>query len=545
MYCGRHDSLNHRVRVVHGVTGLAALLLAVAVSVSVAAAPPGVVSGTVYLDANGNGRRDAGEAPVAGVRVTDGVGIVATDAAGAYTLRIAPDGALPVSGTQTVALCWPSGHWPTSKHWFRLKDIADPARCDFGLRAQEQAVPFTYLHVTDSHDWRASPYENQHENTTTTLREAAFIIQTGDLGWGGATPEDMDRSAARLLGCMARNPMPTFITIGNHDTDCTYGPEHEYSEYGGFVNFFGPLRWSFDYAGIRFVFIDIIEDNPERLAATAAWLEKDLAGRPEGARVILSYHYPTYGDGAFQELLRRHAVELVHAGHSHAYARHRGAPAPMVTAFARSSGTANVLRVDADGTHVGFFCDGCARGAHNYNHSRRCPVAWREHFVEGLLTGRTAATQEAPAQTLDGAAAPISVNAGAVYVTARIQPGPAGRAGVRIGKQGGGAIEVALAGEHLVINGARFPTRIPPADEGVLRLYVFAHKNMLTVWANDVFFFEQEVAFKGAAGVVAFAEGGPANLLSLKVQELRPDPDNRATSYACGCGHGAIMRNPE
>jgi hypothetical protein len=526
-------------------TGCWVVLLLMAGTVPVHAVPA-VIRGRVFLDANANGRMDPGEQPLSGVKLTDGVHSTTTAADGTYTLRILPDTALPVPGTQTVALCWPSGYWPTTTHWFRLKDIADSDRCDFGLRAEEQSLPFTYLHVTDSHDWRASPYENQHENTSTTLSEAAFIIQTGDLGFGGATPEDMDRSGARLLACMAKNPMPTFTTIGNHDTDSTFGPEHEYSRYGGFVRFFGPLRWSFDYAGIRFVFIDIIEDNPERIDATADWLDQDLADLPEGGRVILSYHYPTLGGSRkFMDVLQRHDIELIHAGHSHAYTRYRGGAAPMLTAFARSSGTANVMRVQPDGVQAAVFCDGCARGAHNYSHSRRCPVNWRTHHIEGLLQARTAGVHELAAQQLVDATAPIAVETDAVYVTAQLRPGPDAIAGVRILKKEGGAVEVALDGEHLVVDGVRFPTRIPPAAEGTLQLYVFAHSDMLTVWANEVFFFEQEMPFSGAASVAAFAAGGPAELLSLKVQEIQPDPGNRATGYFCGCGHGGILRNPE
>ena len=66
----------------------------------------------------------------------------------------------------------------------------------------------------------------------------------------------------------------------------------------------------------------------------------------------------------------------------------------------------------------------------------------------------------------------------------------------------------------------------------------------LSVWANDVFF-EGEVKFENAKAVTAFADGGPAQLVSLKVQEIKPDPENRDTGYYCPRAHGRIMRNPE
>nr|WP_245156351.1 metallophosphoesterase N-terminal domain-containing protein [Lysobacter solisilvae] len=48
--------------------------------------PPPCYGGLVYADANGNGQPDAGEAPLPGMRVSDGVEIVITDAQGRYVL---------------------------------------------------------------------------------------------------------------------------------------------------------------------------------------------------------------------------------------------------------------------------------------------------------------------------------------------------------------------------------------------------------------------------------------------------------------------------
>lgn len=523
------------------------LVVAAAGVSAVAAEMPTVVSGRVFHDANANGKFDQGENPLADVKITDGVNLVKTAADGGYEIALKPDHMLTVPGTQVVALCWPSGKWPSTKHWFRIKDIADPGKCDFGLRDDAQKIPFTYLHVSDNHDWRASQYENQHENAKTTWREASFIINTGDVALGGASPEAMEQSGARLLKCMSLNPMPTLVTIGNHDTDSDFGPDHEYSFCGGFAKMMGPLRWSFDYAGVHFAFIDIIDDDPKQVDPTAEWLDKDLALIPKGTRIILSYHYPTcVSSRKLMDVMTRHKIELMQAGHNHAYKRYRGVlPAPRVTAFARSSGAANIMHVGTNGTRIGFFCDGCARGAHNYTHSRRCPVNLRTHFIEALLDGKTANTHEVAAKSLDGVDAPVTVASGAVYVTAHLQPGKQGTCGVRIGKQGGGNIDVTYENGHLMIDDARFPTRIPPADDGMLRLYVFAHHGMLTVWANDVFFHEQELDFKAATSVGAFTKEGPAKLTLMKIQEIKPDPENRDTGLYCNCGHGGIMRNPE
>jgi 3',5'-cyclic AMP phosphodiesterase CpdA len=59
-------------------------------------------SGLVFVDADGDGRRDRGEAPLPGARVSDGVRIVATDARGRYRLDV-PDG-------RTLFLIKPAGY---------------------------------------------------------------------------------------------------------------------------------------------------------------------------------------------------------------------------------------------------------------------------------------------------------------------------------------------------------------------------------------------------------------------------------------------------
>jgi len=46
-------------------------------------ASPASVAGQVFLDASANGKLDPGEKGIPGVRVTDGVGFVTTDADGA------------------------------------------------------------------------------------------------------------------------------------------------------------------------------------------------------------------------------------------------------------------------------------------------------------------------------------------------------------------------------------------------------------------------------------------------------------------------------
>jgi len=234
---------------------------------------------------------------------------------------------------------------------------------------------------------------------------------------------------------------------------------------------------------------------------------------------------------------------MVHAGHNHAYGRWRDFAAPMVTAFARSSGSANLAFVDERGIHVGFFCDGCARGSHNYQHSRRCPTAWRDHVLEASIRGRYGELHSMDNVKLVGDGAARAVSTDAAYIHAEIAPGTAKTVGVRVGS-GPTRLEVSFAAGHLLVNGAAYPFVLREGDP-LLKLHIFAHKDLLTVWANESFFAQTPVKFQQAAQVRLFAAGGEATVRKLAIQEVKPDPANRARRYTCSCAHGAILRNPE
>ena len=77
------------------------LFRAVVAAGLLACAPPvlaqAAVSGSVYEDRNGNGRRDAGERGLARVAVSNQVDVVVTDTSGAFGL----------TGAGTGISCWP------------------------------------------------------------------------------------------------------------------------------------------------------------------------------------------------------------------------------------------------------------------------------------------------------------------------------------------------------------------------------------------------------------------------------------------------------
>src|SRR4051812_24077098 len=80
----QYDMLTRRDVVKAGAATAAAL----SISAVAAQAQGGTVSGVVFEDRSGSGRRQSGDPGVAGVMVSNGRDVVKTDAAGRYSLPI-------------------------------------------------------------------------------------------------------------------------------------------------------------------------------------------------------------------------------------------------------------------------------------------------------------------------------------------------------------------------------------------------------------------------------------------------------------------------
>jgi len=101
------------------------------------------VSGTVFWDKNENGTRDADEPGLPGIRLLAGHKVSVTDAEGKYSI-------FHPEPFHVVSLSFPSGMWPTAG-WFRRMTRANETGVDFGLRKEDQALPFLFVQFTDPH----------------------------------------------------------------------------------------------------------------------------------------------------------------------------------------------------------------------------------------------------------------------------------------------------------------------------------------------------------------------------------------------------------
>jgi len=318
--------------------------LVVALLAALPSAVPGrVVTGRVFLDADGDGRRGPGERGIAGVRITDGVQFVRSDTEGTYRIDARVDPLVPPGGRPILSVCFPTGCWPTAGWFRRIDDRKTPGGVDFALRADKQKLPFTFVHATDPHmPADKGKFVAFRKEIRGLAGDARFCVLTGDLV-SSSDRHGFAKAKAQydfLAGQLRDFPLPLFCVPGNHDAagvNALVGWKKDDPMYGcGFYcRVVGPLRWSFDYAGVHFVGVDFARKVAGRWrmgvsASAVAWLAEDLRQVAPAARIFLFVHYPQ-GVRDFPRVLKKYKVAHIFAGHKHAvrHLKYSGIPVTL------------------------------------------------------------------------------------------------------------------------------------------------------------------------------------------------------------------------
>lgn len=256
----------------------------------VAQAPP--VDGVVYLDANGNGQRDAGEAGVAGVAVSNQREVVLTGGDGAFQLTS--------PGTGVVFVSVPDGHRAVRAFW------APAARgLAFALARTAATTTFTFLHGSDPHTSAESVARLRAVRAIATARTPDFVLMTGDLVKDALRVSEAEATGyyAMYQAEIAQFPMAVWSVPGNHEN---FGIErhlslvstaHPLYGKGMYRARLGPNYYSFTRGGIHFVGLDTVDIADLWYyghvdAAQVAWLRADLAAIPAGMPVVTFDHIP-------------------------------------------------------------------------------------------------------------------------------------------------------------------------------------------------------------------------------------------------------------
>lgn len=457
---------------------------------SLCAAPaetaPEAVSGTVFLDANGNGRLDGGEKGLGGIRVSDGVQIVETGEDGTYTIKIAADPSVPYRPMQVVCVSWPSYKWPTTAWWRRLGDLKQGERVDFGLREDRQERSFAFLHVSDNHD-SGGAYEVFGRDVKRMLPMAKFIINTGDLGY--ATTNGADAMFSSVAEKSKLLPIPIFHTPGNHDISpgkMGVGPDEDpLAGYGGFLKYVGPVRWSFDYAGAHFVAVD--EKGPY-----GAWLNEDMKRVKPDTMVFGFIHY------------RGHFGRLTHMFYGHVHINeHKNASMTSVINLSGNGGCA-VGIVQEKSFDVVDRCSGC-KSDPAYHSRSRCQLSELRGFRGALQSRR--GKQYDLARTLQKNTRHVVKleRAGAMELEVEVAPDGNSTGGIRIG---GGTNTLAIVSTNGILSVAGVPIPyMPRAEAKAIRLHLLLENNRFTLYIDDLMHFTKGFAVDNPSEVTLFSDG--------------------------------------
>jgi len=344
--------------VMKGGAATAASLAAASVPLRDGFAQAATVTGVVFEDRSGSGRRQPGDPGIPGVLVSNGREVAKTDASGRYTLPIEdetvvfvikPTGwMVPVeAGTMLTRFYYvhqPAGTPADLNLRYRGIDPTGPlpASVDFPLRKAVEPTTFEVLLFTDPQPESPVEVDFVRDDVVNALigTKAAFGMTTGDIMF-----DDLSLYARqnRIIGQIG---VPWWNIAGNHDLNFE-APGTRYSR-ETFKRVFGPPHYAFEYGGALFFMLDNVEylgtdrSRPRRDGKyqgrigerQRAFITNVLKETPVDQLVVVAMHIPlrTYIDpqappintvdrGEFLKLIGERAC-VSFSGHTHTTEHH-------------------------------------------------------------------------------------------------------------------------------------------------------------------------------------------------------------------------------
>ena len=272
-------------------------LILLCLVVALRAQPPAPVAGVVFEDADGNGRRDAGEPGLGRVVVSNQHEVVETAADGTYSL--------PRAGFGVVFVSVPDGYRPVASFWRAVPSSGAGGALDFALQRHPDQTAFTFIHASDTHISKQTVDRLRQVRGIVEARRPDFVLITGDLVRDALrVGEDEARGYYDLYTQeTARFPVPVWSVPGNHEN---FGIErhlslvsssHPLYGKGMYRQRLGPNYYSFTYGGVHFVGLDSVDISdlwyyghidPVQLT----WLKADLQSLLAGVPVVTFNHIP-------------------------------------------------------------------------------------------------------------------------------------------------------------------------------------------------------------------------------------------------------------
>ena len=285
-------------------------------------------TGTVFEDGNGNGSRDPGEPGVAGVGVSDGEGIVRTDALGTYAGRVIESGrmlfaikpagyrfasrddGLPdfwhvqspaAPGPNAVGI--PAGA-PQCRDFALRKETRPPRRIQQGLKVLVFGDPQPKS-ATDVDYFARDIVESVMRDSAIRMDHGLPSLYTrglaGDLGLslGDIVDDDLSLYPA-MTQATTRLGVPWLHVAGNHDLDVDATRDED--SLRSFHRHFGPDTFAWEEDEATFIVLDDVVYRPGQKpayvgglrAAQFAFLAAYLPTVPRDRLLVVSAHIPFF-----------------------------------------------------------------------------------------------------------------------------------------------------------------------------------------------------------------------------------------------------------
>jgi hypothetical protein len=253
------------------------------------------IRGVVFVDANGNGVRDAGEHGVAGVAVSNQDAVVTSDASGAFHL--------PRTSSRIVFVSVPDGYRSLGRFWRAVADTTTSVA--FPLAATPRVRDFTFVHASDTHIAPASVDRTRRLGALVDSLAPAFLIVTGDLVRDALRVGESEATSYYDLFVHETGAFrtPIWTVPGNHEN---FGIERDKSHVsatnplygrGMYHKYFGPDYYSFNYGGVHFIGLNTADIEDQWYyghvdSLQLAWLTRDIALVPPQMPVVTFDHIP-------------------------------------------------------------------------------------------------------------------------------------------------------------------------------------------------------------------------------------------------------------
>lgn len=270
--------------------------------------------GFVYHDANENRIKDANEAGVAGVAVSNGTDIVHTNAEGTWELPVSDDAVIfvvkprdwmtPVNEDflpQFYYLHKPNGYPDNYKYRATEPTGPLPAQINFPLYPEQGAEDFKIVVFGDPQPYSIKDVDFVAEDIVTELigrTDLEFGITMGDI-----VGDDLELFSP-INQAVSKIGIPWHNVLGNHDVN--YMAPNDKMSSATYESVYGPATYAFVYGDVHFIVVDdvIHKDEVGSRSYTGGlrsdqfeFVEKYLSTVPKDDLIVINMHIPLVQHG--------------------------------------------------------------------------------------------------------------------------------------------------------------------------------------------------------------------------------------------------------